>query len=333
MAMQQTVVVTGASGGVGRAIAEAFAGGGANVVLIARGRAGLEAAAEAVRAKGARAMTIVADVSDFEQVANAAGEVEATLGPIDVWVNNAMATVFAPVEKLSAPEIRRATEVTYLGAVWGTQAALQRMRPRDRGVIVQIGSALAYRAIPLQAPYCGAKHALRGFTDALRCELRHERSAVRVTMVHLCSFNTPQFSWGRSHMPRHPQPMAPIFQPEAAAAAVLRAARGRRREIWVGYPTAQAIFGNQLLPWLADRILARQAYGGQQTDPATPHGRSGNLFKPLDDERTYGIRGPFDARTKTTSLQLITLSDMGWRILVAAPVGLVAVGLLWLALI
>jgi NAD(P)-dependent dehydrogenase (short-subunit alcohol dehydrogenase family) len=233
----RVVVVTGASAGVGRATAIAFARKGAAVGLLARGADGLDGARRDVEAAGGEALVVPTDVSDPEQVERAATAVEEALGPLDVWVNNAMATVFSPFTKITPEEYKRATEATYLGYVWGTMAALRRMLPRDRGVIVQVGSALAYRAIPLQAPYCGAKHAIQGFTESVRCELLHDRSSVRLTMVQLPALNTPQFDWGRSRMPRKPQPVPPIYQPKVAADAIVWAAGARRREVYVGGST------------------------------------------------------------------------------------------------
>jgi NAD(P)-dependent dehydrogenase (short-subunit alcohol dehydrogenase family) len=258
------------------------------------------------------------DVADPEAVEQAADRIEAELGPIDVWVNNAMATMFAPVLEITPAEFRRATEVTYLGAVWGTMAALRRMRPRDRGVIVQVGSALAYRAIPLQAPYCGAKHGLRGFTDTVRCELLHDRSRVAITMVHLPALNTPQFSWGRTRMPRHPQPVPPVFQPEVAARAIVAASENPRRELWVGWPTIKAIVGNKIVPGLADRYLARTGYDSQQMDdPITPEPYD-NLFAPADEERDFGSHGIFDDCARPSSALLKLTVHRRWLFLGSA---------------
>src|SRR3954468_6585578 len=273
----QVAVVTGASAGVGRATAQAFAQRGAAVGLIARGRERLEDAKAEVEALGGRAAFVQADVADAAQVDAAADELERQLGPIDVWVNNAMATVFAPVADMTPDEFRRSTEVTYLGSVWGTMAALRLMRPRDRGVIVQVGSALAYRGIPLQAPYCGAKHALQGFLESLRAELLHDQSNVRLTMVQLPAVNTPQFTWARGKLPRTPQPVPPIFQPEVAADAIVWAAHHPQREVMVGGATVKAIIGNAIAPSFADHYLARNGFDSQQTNqPATD--RPDNLF-------------------------------------------------------
>lgn len=298
----KVVVITGASAGIGRATARAFGQAGASVALLARGRDGLEAAKREVEAYGARALVVPTDVADAVQVEAAAMQIEHTLGPIDVWINNAMATVFSPVIDITPEEFKRATEVTYLGAVYGTQAALKRMRARDAGTIVQVGSALAYRAIPLQAPYCAAKFALRGFTDSLRSELLHDGSRIRLTMVQLCAFNTPQFDWARSHIRRQPQPVPPIFQPEVAAHAILKAAEHPRREIWVGFPTVKAIVAQKLAPALLDRILARRGYDGQITNQPEPADRPDNLFAPVAGD--HGAHGRFDSRARQHSWQL-----------------------------
>jgi len=295
-------VVTGASSGVGRATARAFARRGVAVGLLARGPDGLSAAAEEVRAAGATALDLPTDVSDAQAVESAASAVEAELGPIDVWVNNAMVSVFAPASEISAQEYRRVTEVTYLGTVHGTSSALARMRGRNRGVIVQVGSALAYRGIPLQSAYCAAKHAIQGYTESVRCELMHERSGVRVTMVQLPALNTPQFDVVRTRLPRNPQPVAPIYQPEVAARAIVAAAsHSARREWWVGGSTALTLMGNALLPGLGDRYLARTAYEAQQTDEPVDPGRPDNLFTPLPGDR--GAHGDFDASAHSHSAQ------------------------------
>ncbi|MCW7536856.1 SDR family oxidoreductase [Aquabacterium sp. A7-Y] len=295
------VVITGGSAGIGRATACAFARRGARVAVLARGQDGLDGAVRDITAAGGLALAIPTDVADSGQVEAAAAEVERRWGRIDVWVNNAMVTVFAPIEQISPEDVRRATEVTYLGAVWGTQAALRRMKPRNSGVIVQVGSALAYRSIPLQAPYCAAKAALRGFTDSLRSELLHDRSRVRVTMVHLSAFNTPQFDWGRTTMERQPQPVPPIFQPELAGEAIVWAALHPRRELWVGWPAVKATLGTKLVPGFIDRLLARAGYDGQQAEQALPPGRQDNLYAPVPGD--HGAHGRFDAKARSSSLQ------------------------------
>lgn len=290
----RVVVVTGASAGIGRATARAFAARGCRVALLARGEEGLRVAADEVDG-----LAIPTDVAEHDQVEAAAFQVERELGPIDVWVNSAMATIFSRFADVEPEEFERSTRVTYLGTVWGTRVALQRMRERDCGTIVQVGSALAYRGIPLQAPYCGAKHAMKGFVESVRTELRIEGSNVHVTMVHLPAHNTPQFSWGRSKMPRHPQPVPPIFQPEVAARAIVWAAEHRKRELLVALPTIKAVWGNKLAPWFVEWYLARAGYESQQTgEDVGP--REGNLFAPVEGDR--GARGAFDDRAKTRSL-------------------------------
>ncbi|OSC67600.1 short-chain dehydrogenase [Streptomyces sp. 4F] len=300
------VVVTGATGGVGRATARAFGARGSSVALLARGEHALERAAQEVREAGGRALPLVVDVADADAVDAAADRIEQELGPIDVWVNAAFSTVFAPVAEIRPEELRRATEVTYFGFVHGTQAALRRMTPRDRGTIVQVGSALAQRSVPLQAAYCGAKHAIQGFTESLRCELLHDRSGVRVTMVQMPGLNTPQFSWVLTRLPRHPRPVAPVYQPEVAAEAVLHAAdRPERREYWVGGSTVATLLGQKLAPGLLDRYLARTGYDGQQTGEPVDPSRPVNLWKPPDDTAPadYGAHGIFDDEAHPRSLQ------------------------------
>lgn len=296
------VVVTGASAGIGRATAVAFGKRGWHVALLARGLDGLEAARREIEQAGGTALVLPVDVAEQADVEAAAARVEQELGPIDVWINNAMATIFCPFERISPEDFERATRVTYLGAVWGTLAALKRMKPRNRGCIVQVGSALAYRSIPLQSPYCGAKSALRGFTDALRSELIHDKSRVHVTMVQLCAFNTPQFEWGRTCLSQQPQPVPPIFAPEMAAEAIIWASEHRRREFWVGFPTVKAILATRLIPGLLDRYLARTAYDGQDTDEPLPHDRQDNLYRPVAGD--HGAHGRFGARARSSSWQL-----------------------------
>jgi short-subunit dehydrogenase len=296
----KVVVVSGASAGVGRAIVRAFADEGAHVGLIARGKDGLEGARREVERAGGRALVLPLDVSDAEAVEEAAAEVERTLGPIDVWVNDAMVSVFAPIADTTAEEFRRVTEVTYLGYVHGTLAALKRMRSRDRGTIVQIGSALAYRSIPLQAAYCAAKHAINGFTESLRTELIHDRSHVHVTAVMLPAVNTPQFGWSRAKLPNEPQPVPPIFQPELVADAVIYAALHRRREIWLAWPAVKAIVGEKLVPAYADRYLAKHGYEAQQTDEPIGPTRQDNFYQPVPGD--HGAHGSFDARARSNSI-------------------------------
>jgi short-subunit dehydrogenase len=299
----RVVVITGASAGVGRATARAFARRGAAIGLIARGRAGLDAAAAEVEALGGRAMAICADVSDADQLEVAADAIEHALGPIDVWVNNAMTSVFSPVREMTAAEFKRVTEVTYLGVVYGSLTALRRMLPRDSGSIVQVGSALAYRGIPLQAAYCGAKHAIQGFCDSLRAELLHDRSGVRLTMVQLPAMNTPQFDWVKSRLQGRAQPVPPIYQPEVAADAIVWASEHDRREIYVGLSTEIAIIGNKMLPALGDWYLARNGFASQQTSEPEDSGRPNNLWQPVDDDRDFGAHGRFDARASRRSTQ------------------------------
>lgn len=327
---RRIAVVTGGTAGVGRATAQAFARAGYAVALIARGQQGLDDARIELEALGAAVLAISADVADAAAVDRAAEQIEAELGPIDVWINSAMATVFGPVAQLSAEEFRRVTEVSYLGYVYGTQAALRRMTPRGRGTIVQVGSALAYRAIPLQSAYCAAKFAIRGFTDALRCELIHQQSAIRVTMVQLPAHNTPQFDWARSRMPKRFQPVPPIYRPEVAARAILRAAIDAPRELWLGRASFQAILGTTLMPGLLDRLMARRAWDGQMTADAEDPERPDNLFAPVP--APHAVEGRFGEQARTDAF---ALSSATARMLVAIAIGLVALGggavVAWLA--
>jgi len=302
MSEREVVVVTGASAGLGRAIARRFARDGAAVALLARGKDGLEGARRDCERLGGKALVIPTDVSDAAAVERAAAETEAELGPIDVWVNNAMVSVFSPVHELTADEVRRVTEVTYLGCVNGTLAALQRMRPRDHGTIVQVGSALAHRAIPLQAAYCGAKHAIKGWTESLRCELLHEHSHVRITHVALPALNTPQFGWVRTRLPGHPQPVPPIYQPEVAADAIVWAAEHAPKEISVGASTALTLLAQRVAPSLLDRYLGRTGFSSQQMDEPVQPGRPDNLWHPVAGD--HGAHGRFDARAHRRSWQL-----------------------------
>jgi short-subunit dehydrogenase len=305
MNSQSVVVITGATAGVGRATARAFAESGVGGIgLLARGQAGLDATRRELEALGVRVCAVPCDVADAEAVEAAAARVEGELGPIDVWVNNAMTAVFARVADTSAEEFRRVTAVTYLGTVNGTLSALRRMRTRDRGVIVEVGSALAYRGIPLQASYCGAKHGIVGFVESLRTELLAEKSGVQVTMVHLPGLNTPQFGWVRTRLRRHPQPVPPIYQPEVAARAIVHAAEHpRRRERFVGMPTVITVLANKLLPGLGDRYLARTGIASQLTDKPIGPDRPDNLFAPVDDDADRGPHGIFDDRAHRRSLQ------------------------------
>lgn len=298
----KVVVVTGASAGIGRAVVRELARRGARIGLLARGRDGLEAARREVHDLGGEALVVPTDVADADQVEAAAEAVEAAFGPIDVWINNAMVSVFAPVADLEPAEVRRVTEVTYLGQVHGTLAALRRMRKRNRGVIVQVGSALAFRGIPLQSAYCAAKHAVEGFTESLRTELMHEGSDVELTIVHLPGTNTPQFTWSRSRMPRRARPVAPVFAPEIAAEAIVWAAEHPRRQVLVGSPTLRTIWGNRAAPGLVDRYLARNGYEAQMTDDPEDPDRPDNLWDPLPGD--HGARGPFDEEQVERSLQV-----------------------------
>jgi NAD(P)-dependent dehydrogenase (short-subunit alcohol dehydrogenase family) len=300
--VSEIVVVTGAGSGVGRAVAKRFAQDGAKVALLARSREALAGAAREVEEAGGEALALPTDVADYDQVEAAAQAVEEAFGPIDVWVNNAMTTVFAFVEDIEPDEFRRATEVTYLGTVWGTKAALKRMQPRDRGSIVIVGSALAKRGIPLQSPYCGAKHGIQGFFESLRCELRHKGSNVHLTTVHLPGLNTPQFDHCRTKMPKYPMPVPPIYQPEIAADGVHWAAHHRRRELYVGASTCYTIWGNNFAPWLAEWYLAKTAVKGQQTDPPVDGVRDGNLFDALPEDP--GAHGRYDDQAHPRSLEL-----------------------------
>ena len=321
---QDVVVITGASAGHGRAVARGFARQGAKIGLLARGREGLEAAKREVESLGGQALVVPTDVSDADQVEAAAQAVEAELGPISVWVNNAMVSVFSPVKTLRPEEIARVTEVTYLGYAYGTMAALRRMLPRDRGVIIQVGSALAYRGIPLQAAYCGAKHAIAGFTESLRTELLHDKSRVRVTMVQMPAMNTTQFSWSKNKMNHNPQPVPPIYEPEVAARAVIWAARHDRREIDVGGSTVAAILANKIAPGLLDHYLARNGYRSQEAPGPVDRTRSDNLWRPVPGD--HGVHGPFSDRSISRSPEVWTTLHRG-TIAVVAGLGLALAGL------
>lgn len=326
MDRHQVVVVTGASAGIGRAVARGFGARGASVALVARGETGLRAAAEDVERAGGKALVLPTDVSDVDQVMAAAREAQSALGQVDVWVNVAFTSVFAPFTQILPAEYKRVTEVSYLGYVYGTMAALELMRPADRGTIVQVGSALAYRGIPLQTAYCGAKHAIQGFNESLRCELLHERSGIRVTMVQMPAVNTPQFSWVLSRLPHHAQPVPPIFQPEVAARAVLHAAdHPSRRESWVGASTAATLIVNAVLPGVLDRYLARTGFSSQQTAAERDPEQAVNLWAPADGPRghDYGAHGAFDGRSHQRSPQLWASQHHGT---IAAAAAVAAVG-------
>jgi len=299
---EQTVVICGGTAGVGRATAHAFAQAGYRVAVIARGEQGLADTRSELQALGATVLAIAADVADAQAIDEAADRIEAELGPIEIWVNAAMATVFGPANTISAAEFKRVTEVTYLGFVHGTLAALRHMQARNRGTIVQVGSALAYRAIPLQSAYCAAKFAIRGFTDSLRCELIHANSRVRLTMVQLPAHNTPQFDWSRNKMQSRPHPVPPIHTPAVAARAIVRAATDAPRELWLGRASFQAIIGNMFMPGLLDRMMAKQAWSGQLTDEPVSNGQPDNLFQPV--EGLHRIEGRFGDRTQNKALGL-----------------------------
>lgn len=299
---KRVVVVTGAGSGIGRAIARRFAGDGDHVALLARGERALEGVRREVEEAGGVPLAVALDVADAGAVEAAAERIERELGPIDVWVNDAMTTVFAFFEDIEPEEYRRATDVTYHGTVWGTRSALRRMVPRNRGAIVLVGSAMAYQGIPLQAPYCGAKHAIKGFFDSVRAELRHKGSKVHVSMVQLPGVNTPQFDHCRSKMPRHPMPVPPVYEPELAADAVHWAAAHRRRQVYVGVPTAYTVLGAKLAPWLAERYLARTSVESQQTEsPPDALNDEGNLTQPPAEDP--GAHGRFDGKAHRRSVQ------------------------------
>ncbi len=318
----EVVVVTGAGAGLGRAIVRRFAGPGVSIGLVARSAERLRAAALEVEERGGRALALPTDVGDADQVERAAAAVEAQLGPIDIWVNNAMTSVFSPAKQMKAEEYRRVTEVTYLGYVYGTLSALHRMLPRDRGTIVQVGSALAYRGIPLQSAYCGAKHAIQGFTESVRAELFHDHSRVWLSMVQMPAMNTPQFDWVRSRLPHRAQPVPPIFQPEVAAEAVYYAAHHRRRQIYVGMPTVKAVYSNKFVPGLLDRYLARTGYDSQQTEEPEAPGRPDNLWQPVSGD--FGAHGRFDERSRSASPEVWATLHRRWVALAGAGVAALA---------
>ena len=302
--MSKVAVITGAGAGVGRATVTEFAKAGYDVALLSRDPDRLERAADEARRYGVRALPIPTDVADFDAVAAAGEKVEAELGPMDVWVNVAFATVFAPVKHITAAEALRATQVTYLGQVHGMMVALKHMTPRNRGAIVNVGSALAYRSVPLQSVYCGAKSAIRGFTDSLRSELIHDKLDINLTTVDLPAVNTPQFDWAENKMGYKAMPVAPIYEPEVPARAILFAATHRRREIWLGWPTVKAIMANRIAPAYADRVLAKMGYAGQITHEPLPKNAPANLFEPV--KGNYGARGRFSSKSRTGSWEMFT---------------------------
>jgi NAD(P)-dependent dehydrogenase (short-subunit alcohol dehydrogenase family) len=326
MQQQEVVVITGASAGVGRATAQLFGRRRAKVGLIARGIDGLEAAKREIEEAGGEAMVLPLDVADHDAIENAASEVERAFGPIDIWINNAMLSVYSPIVEMTPDEFRRVTDVTYLGYVWGTLAALRRMKPRNRGTIVQVGSALAYRGIPLQSAYCAAKHAVQGFHDSLRSELIHDKSDVKVVMVQMPALNTPQFRWVKSRLPRKAKPLGTIFQPEVAAEAILFAAYSDRRELNVGWPASQAIIGNNFFPGIGDWYLAKNAYDGAMTDEPEEAGRADNLWSPVSGDA--GAHGAFDDTAVDRSVELELNKNRGWIALgIGALVGAVLLAL------
>jgi NAD(P)-dependent dehydrogenase (short-subunit alcohol dehydrogenase family) len=319
------VVITGATAGIGRATAREFARRGASVALLARDRERLEVTRRELERLGSHAVAIPTDVADEAQVEAAAERVERELGPIDIWVNNAMATVLSPLQEIAPADFRRVNEVTYLGTVWGTMAALQRMRARNRGTIVQVGSALAYRSIPLQSPYCGAKHAVRGFTESVRCELLHERSRVHITTVEMPGVNTPQFSWCKTSLDVHPKPLGSVYQPEVAARAIVWAASQRRREVNVTAIVTAAIWADKLVPGLLDRYMARTAVKGQQSSEPIRSDRPSNLWQPVPG--AFGAQGRFGERAKRRSASLWLNMHRPW--VAAAALGLVGIAWKW----
>lgn len=319
----EVVVITGASAGVGRATVRKFAQDGAYIGLLARGREGLEAAGSEVEAAGGKALICQTDVADPEQVEAAAEAVESAFGPIDIWINNAMTSVFSPFWEMTPEEYKRVTEVTYLGQVYGTMAALKRMRPRDKGSIILVGSALAYRGIPLQSAYCGAKHGIQGLADSLRAELLHDGSRIHLTMVQMPALNTPQFGWVKSRLPHKAQPVPPIYQPEVAAEAIYWAAHHKRRELLVGLPTLITVEANKLVPGWGDRYLAKTGFRSQQTDqPEDPH-RPDNLWEPVPGD--HGAHGAFDRRAHPVSPQLWETTH--WKWLAAGAAGVAGLAL------
>ncbi len=325
---QEVVVITGATAGVGRATVRRFAKEGAHIGLLARGQEALESTKKEVEDAGGKAVAIPTDVARWEQVEDAAKKVEEEFGPIDIWINDAMTSVFAPVKNITEKEFHRVTEVTYLGTVYGTMAALRRMLPRDKGSIVQVGSALSYRSIPLQSAYCGAKHGIRGFTNSLRSELIHDKSNVRLTMVQLPAVNTPQFIWVRNKLSKKPQPVPPIYEPEIPAQAIYYAAHHNRREIFVGMSAVQTILGNKIMPGFLDHYLADNGYSSQQTDEPKDPDQPDNLWKPLSGD--YGAHGHFSNRSRNESPQLWATENKGLIGIVLSSIVAIGAGLLLL---
>ena len=319
----KVVVITGATGGIGRATAWEFAKGGAKIVLLAREEQQLEATKKEVEQYGGEALCIPTDVADADAVEAAAEQAEQTFGPIDVWVNNAMNSVFSPVKDITPQEFKRITEVTYLGQVYGTMSAMKRMRARDKGTIILVGSALAYRGIPLQSAYCGAKHGIQGFFDSLRPELMHEKSNVHLCMVQLPGVNTTQFGWVMSKLPNNPKPMGKVYAPEVAARAIVFAAANKRREVWVGYPTYEAIIGNNLAPWFADWVLSKTGFDGQQTEEKVSPDRKDNVWQPVPEDR--GAHGAFGDVAKKKSITLWAAENRS-ALQAVAGVALLALG-------
>ncbi len=324
----EVVVVTGASAGNGRAIARAFARRGAHIGLLARGQAGLEGARREVEALGGKALVIPTDVSDPQQVEEAASQVEETFGPIDIWVNDAMTSVFSPAKEMTPDDYKRVTEVVYLGYVHGTLAALHRMLPRNHGRIIQVGSDVAYRGIPLQSAYSGAKHAIQGFTEAVRCELIHDNSQVKISMVQLPGCNTPQFLWCKSRLPHQPQPVPPIYEPEVVADAVTYIADHYRRQLFVSWISVVIIQANKFFPAFGDWYLGKTGYKSQQTSQPVSPNRPDNLYHPVDDDRDYGAHGPFTDRAYQRSWQLWLDTHPGIMVLMGAGLLGVMSGLL-----
>jgi NAD(P)-dependent dehydrogenase (short-subunit alcohol dehydrogenase family) len=324
------VVVTGGSAGLGRAIATAFAKKGANVAVLARNKKRLDDTVKEIEQLGSHGMSVECDVADPQQVEKAAERIESELSPIDIWVNDAMTAVFAPFKDMTAEEFKRVTEVTYLGFVYGTMAALKRMLPRNNGIIIQVGSALSERSIPLQSAYCGAKHGIRGFTDSIRCELIHDNSEVRITMIQMPAMNTPQFDWVKSKLPRKAQPVPPIYQPEVCADAVVWASTRNEREVYVGLPTVEAMWGNKFIPGFLDKMLGRKGYEMQQTDKPEDPNKPFNLWKPVDGD--FGAHGRFDDRSKNESPMVWIVEHIGifkFLILVLIIVIAIACGIIF----